>query len=299
MPTHLVPLRDGRRVMEVERCGKEDGEPVWFFHGHPGSAHEVHVGGFAAEELGMELFGTSRPGIGQSTYKAGWKVTDFPRDLEDCAAYFGHEKFSLLGVSGGAPFTAVHGVLLEERIKMMTIVSGMAPIQKPGVLNHMRWFNRQFLTVAQRLPDVFVRFGVWRLLQKFGKVKKGQNVAMREINKGLPSVDTEVFNRPEMLEVQRRQLIDASRQGIDGIVQDICNLARPWGFFLRDAQVPTDLWHGLEDESVPPQCMQYLAKDMPHARKFWVPGQGHTLLLVNIGDVLREMKSRIQGLKLG
>ena len=110
----------------------------------------------------------------------------------------------------------------------------------------------------------------------------------------MPPIDAKVSSRPEMRELQKRQLIDAVRQGTRGIVQDIINLALPWPVSAKCVTVPTDIWHGREDRTVPPLCATYLSRDMPHAEIILVPGQGHTLLVEKIGEILTEMQTKIR-----
>ena len=293
MSTHLVPLRDGR-VVEIERRGKEGGEPVYYLHWIPGCGYEVIVGEDFAKKLDMELFGVSRPGIGQSTFCREWTARDCPKDLAQCADYFGHDRFSLLAQSGGSPCAVASAALLSYRVKMMTLVSGMAPIQKPGVLSRMRFFQRMFMTVAGRCPPCVTEYSVRRLQKKLMNGEDGPRSCIDEINAGMPPIDAKVSSRPEMRELQKRQLIDAVRQGTRGIVQDIINLALPWPVSAKCVTVPTDIWHGREDRTVPPLCATYLSRDMPHAEIILVPGQGHTLLVEKIGEILTEMQTKIR-----
>ncbi len=52
---------------------------------------------------------------------------------------------------------------------------------------------------------------------------------------------------------------------MDGIVDDVRALQRPWGFELRDVAVPVDIWFGTDDRNTPAAHARWLADVLPHA----------------------------------
>ncbi len=63
-----VLLSDGRQLAYIE-CSDPVGEPVFHFHGHPGSRREALIASDAAARAGVRLINVDRPGIGRSEIK--------------------------------------------------------------------------------------------------------------------------------------------------------------------------------------------------------------------------------------
>ena len=62
----LVPTPDGR-TLDVLVSGADDGLPLVYLHGTPGSVvHDPEIAGAAAER-GLQVVAYSRPGYGRST----------------------------------------------------------------------------------------------------------------------------------------------------------------------------------------------------------------------------------------
>jgi pimeloyl-ACP methyl ester carboxylesterase len=77
-------------------------------------------------------------------------------------------------------------------------------------------------------------------------------------------------------------LDEALRQGAQsGPAQDGLLESREWGFELeaiRAELLPTLLWHGGADESVPPAVGRYVAEHVAGCRATFIAGESHTLL---------------------
>ena len=75
-----INLQDGR-ILGFAEYGKRDGNPVFYFHGHPGCRFEAGLLAEHAESLNVRIIGVDRPGLGLSTYKPGRKILDWTDDL--------------------------------------------------------------------------------------------------------------------------------------------------------------------------------------------------------------------------
>jgi pimeloyl-ACP methyl ester carboxylesterase len=58
-----LALPDGRRLGYAE-YGDPDGEPGFYFHGHPGSRFEAQLADQAAKEKSIRIVALDRPGYG-------------------------------------------------------------------------------------------------------------------------------------------------------------------------------------------------------------------------------------------
>ena len=100
---HVV-LRDGRRL-GYSAAGPPNGRPVLYMHGAIGSP--VRCSDQLAETisgLGIRYLMPERPGFGQSSDLPGRTVADWARDVGEFADALGLERFSVVGVSAGAPY---------------------------------------------------------------------------------------------------------------------------------------------------------------------------------------------------
>jgi pimeloyl-ACP methyl ester carboxylesterase len=62
--------------------------------------------------------------------------------------------------------------------------------------------------------------------------------------------------------------------GLDGWVDDVIALARPWGFDVASIKAPVSIWHGSRDTRVPRAHTEWLLAHLPNAHGYAHPG-GH------------------------
>lgn len=99
-----VRLPDGRSVT-FSAAGPEDGFPVVYCHGAIGSPR-WHTAGLESviARLSIRYLVLNRPGFGGSDPSPGRLVVDFARDVGEAMSILGHRRFSVVGVSAGAPY---------------------------------------------------------------------------------------------------------------------------------------------------------------------------------------------------
>lgn len=81
----------------------------------------------------------------------------------------------------------------------------------------------------------------------------------------------------------------AALAGGDDMVEEYMAWARGWGFSPADVRGPVTIWHGDDDELVPPAWGVKLARALPGARLERVHGAGHFLGYTHTADVLRSL----------
>ena len=69
--------------------------------------------------------------------------------------------------------------------------------------------------------------------------------------------------------------------GIDGCVDDVLALIRPWNFDVGTIRVPVSLWYGPDDVLCPRAHTDWLAGHIPGAEARELPG-GHVLDLTSL-----------------
>jgi pimeloyl-ACP methyl ester carboxylesterase len=79
-----LELADGRALGYAE-YGDPKGEPLFHFHGHPGSRLEAQLAHADAEREGVRIIAIDRPGYGLSDYKPGRRLLDWPDDVVEAS----------------------------------------------------------------------------------------------------------------------------------------------------------------------------------------------------------------------
>jgi pimeloyl-ACP methyl ester carboxylesterase len=110
-----VVLPDAR-VLAVVEWGDPDGFPAFYFHGTPGSRLEGAFADGAARRHGFRLIAMDRLGFGRSTFQAGRRFRDWPRDVCALADRLQVREFGVVGHSGGGPRTSSPAVRSYQRI---------------------------------------------------------------------------------------------------------------------------------------------------------------------------------------
>ncbi|HEY2160422.1 MAG TPA: alpha/beta fold hydrolase [Solirubrobacteraceae bacterium] len=126
--------------MTFVSTGPEDGFPIVYCHGAIGSPRwrfpELDD---VIERLSIRYLVVNRPGFGGSDPSPGRTVASFPSDLGAVMSALGHRRFSVVGVSAGAPYALACGWALPERIVALAAVSPLGPAIGAGSTASLRY----------------------------------------------------------------------------------------------------------------------------------------------------------------
>jgi pimeloyl-ACP methyl ester carboxylesterase len=273
-----LTLPDGRELV-IEVTGPDEGVPLVFHHGTPGSAWQFRAMQRAAHARGLRLVTYSRAGYGSSTRRPGRQVADVVDDVALLLDDLGAERCVVAGWSGGGPHALATGAGLPEQVAGVLVIAGVGPWEAPGL-------------------DFLAGMGEQNL-EEFGLTTKGED-ALRPYLDGvaphlravdaagivdglatlLPEVDRAVLTA-EFGEDMAANFREALRVGVDGWLDDDLAFVRPWGFALDAITVPCFVWQGSADLMVPVAHGQWLAANVPGATVHLQPGEGH--LSITIG----------------
>jgi pimeloyl-ACP methyl ester carboxylesterase len=148
-----IILSDGRKLGFAE-FGETQGEPVFYFHGFPGSRLEAKLAETMAKDSRVRFIGIDRPGFGLSDFKPKRAIVDWPNDVTELADSLGIDQFFILGVSGGGPYAAACAHQIPDRLISVGIVCGMGPVDVPRIMDQMVGIYRQGLRLARRFPKI-------------------------------------------------------------------------------------------------------------------------------------------------
>ncbi len=279
-------LPDGRRLGFAE-YGDPGGRPVFHFHGSAGSRLDRPADERVLHEQGVRFIAVERPGHGRSDFQPGRRLVDWPRDVGCLADALGLAEFYVEGWSAGGPPARACARSLPERVRAVALIAGAAPMNRPAALAGLPLPN-QVLAASARWAPVLAHL-VRRLTGSM--VMRDPQQAAQRVMASLPPVDKAALYAPENLAVFVQSIREGYRPGARGVAHDDVVVNRDWGFDPGAIGVSVDIWHGLADVNVPISAARYLAAALPHARTFFLPGEGHFFVLGRWGEVLAALLS--------
>jgi pimeloyl-ACP methyl ester carboxylesterase len=280
--THCLP--DGRLIGYAEH-GDPDGEPLFVFHGLPGSRLQRHPDERIAKSARARLITVDRPGFGLSDPQPGRRLTDWPRDIAQLADALGLEKFRVAGVSGGAPYAAACAHAMPDRVLVAGLVSGLVPrAWLKGMPDRAPFLRALYMLASLRGIALIPPLALFAWL-----ARHRPRVCLNGLCRGLNETDCDVLWRSEVRAMLAKDLRAAFRQGAHGLREDLLLLAGPWGFAPEDIRVPVLLWHGEDDHLVPAGCGRMLAARIPDCQARFLPGGGHFVALDYWPDILAAL----------
>lgn len=268
-----VRVRDDR-VLGVCEFGPPSAEQnVIWFHGTPGARRQIpEPARRIASERGVRIIGIDRPGVGLSTAHLYDHLIDFTDDLDIVLDRLGIDRFSTVGLSGGAPYALASAHAFGDRVPSVGILGGVVPSggeegTDGGLVSLATRFKPLLPLIAEpagALLTTFVR--VARPLAQPG---------LRLYARFAPEGDRRVLEEPEHGEMFIDDLLNSGRHGMRAAAYDAILFTRWWGFSVSDLRVPVTWWQGDEDNIVPLSHAQHIVPLIPGAKLRIRPGDGH------------------------
>jgi pimeloyl-ACP methyl ester carboxylesterase len=287
---HSLVLRDGR-TLEVKSYGDPSGHPGIFFHGLIGSHYQASYVDAHARQVGLRIIAPNRPGVGKSDFVVRTNALAAVEDVEDVAKALGLDRFSVIGISGGAPYALAVLYRLPHRVVTTTIISGMGPTRLPGGLRGMEHRRRIFLETGSRAPLLARR----AFTEAAHHYRADPEQFLHHLIATWSAPDQELFRRREVFELFLRDLHEVfiKGRGAETLAHEMA-LYRNYGVPLKmlPAHKRVTLWQGLEDTIVPPSMAWSMTQVLPNPEAHFVPG-GH-FVAVDIADaVMARLRTQL------
>jgi pimeloyl-ACP methyl ester carboxylesterase len=283
--TQLARLSNGR-CLEYAEYGDPTGPLVLYFHGTPGSHLEVYGAANELRASGIHILAINRPGIGNSSYQSGRKITDWPNDVSQFLAATGHgeDRFGIIGFSGGTPYALACARAMPQRVTRVVIVSGHTSLGVPGVAEGNA---DRFIRLFIKRPKL-ARVGVKATRKRLNK--KPDKIIARVTKEWDPQDRKLVACDPLIRAVLEKSLKHAIRRGEQGIVKDTQLLGCRWGFDLSEVNgMPISIWHGRCDRLAPISMGRYFDSQLANSTLHVGQNAGHvTMFKWNCGQIYQE-----------
>jgi pimeloyl-ACP methyl ester carboxylesterase len=271
------------RALEVHEYGDPRGHPAFFFHGLIGSHHQASYVAEQARRAGLRIIAPNRPGVGRSAFVERKSPLEAVPDVEELAKALRLDAFSVIGISGGAPYALAVLYRLGDRVRTATIISGMGPAQLPGGLHGMDTRRRLILATGSRYPQL-ARKAFEVAAKRFRAYPRR---FLERLIKTWSPPDRELFRRREVFDLFMKDIeqVFANADGPEGMAQEL-RLYRNYGFQLGEliATCRVTIWHGLTDNIVPPAMAWKMVQALPNAEAHLLPG-GH-FVAIDAADLI-------------
>lgn len=264
----------------VKEWGALDKPVLFLVHGFPGCSEHGKLVSTSPLWEQFRLIAVDRPGYGESTAQKNLTFLKFASQIRSLFKEQKIDKFSIISVSGGAPYALAVAFLMKDQVLKLTSVGGIAPL----TLRNFKYMNRvqKKTWFAQRLiPTSVLHFGLNRVWAK--GLDKLEETLFTE-TESFSEPDRKVFQHPEIQPVLLESTQLALKQGPAGIIHDIKIFAKDWGFPLGEITCPVTLWHGGADDVVHIRFAQDMQSYLPAAKLNFIEDEGHYSILLNRRD---------------
>lgn len=277
-----IKLKDGR-TLGYSEFGNAQGKPLLYFHGGVSSRLDIAFADKFCQFNNIRIIAPDRPGIGISDRQPDRTLLDWADDTEQLLNHLEIERLPLLGWSLAGAYVCACLYKHPQRFSLAATVGGASPILPPVKVKEMglaldqwlltcpkslEWALALFIEASARLPGSVVR----------GLMLNELRGPDKEIVAEMSEADAIAF------------IIEATRQGGMGIIDDYRAMSHDWGFQLSDVSHPLTLWFGEEDNICPVSMPKYVQQHMPYTTLHMVPGLGHFLLHRKLKEIFSDLK---------
>jgi pimeloyl-ACP methyl ester carboxylesterase len=285
-----VSAVDGRRL-EILTAGNADGYPWLWVPGTPSAAVDYPRLDVLATKLRLRFVTWSRPGYGGSSPRPlppeGPRVVHDVVDIETVLNALGVDEFVVVGWSGGGPRALACAALLSDRCTAAATLAGLAPFDAAGLdwMAGMGPGNVADFTAALEGLEAYTAFQ-----QKYFMPMTSATAV--DVAAGLDQLLTPTDDqtlKPGLARWLAETMQRAGAQGVIGVRDDGLALSAPWGFDVSSITVPTAVWAGGQDATVPYAHGQWLAANIPGAVAHLRDDAGHITPVNDLEEVLVEL----------
>lgn len=264
---------DRNRRLSFSEFGVPHTRAIVWLHGTPGARRQIPTEAreFAARE-GIRIIGLDRPGIGLSTPHVYANFREFADDLNTVADSLGLDEMSVIGLSGGGPYTLAAARYMPDRVRSCAVLGGVAPSRGEDAIGGGLVGLGAHVAPLVALGRIPIGLG----LTAFVRVAKPFASPIIDVyGKLSPEGDRNLLARPEFKAMFIDDLLNGSRKQFSAPLSDLMLFSKEWDFHLRDVEAPVHWYHGDADHIVPLAHGVHCVKQLPIAEMKVLSGESH------------------------
>jgi pimeloyl-ACP methyl ester carboxylesterase len=234
--------------------------------------------------MGIAVVALDRPGYGLTSLRSDPTLAGWTQDVVALADHLEIERFSVIGVSGGAPCALACAHALPRRVTGVALVAGLGPVYETPIRRDMNWLAQTSFYLAAKMPSLFTA-AVGQPIVQLSRWRPDLLIRLLAGLNGGP--DKRILLDPAVFPAFTISIQECFRQGVVGSLQDLRLFRQPWGFRLADVAQRVHVWHGTRDRVVPLSHSRYYQTQLPNADLAIVAEEGHfSLPLKRMHDIL-------------
>jgi pimeloyl-ACP methyl ester carboxylesterase len=260
---------------------------VFDLHGGPGCRLSVSGDLETIAGSGRRWITIDRPGLGLSWPQPGRTVADFADDLAQLADHLAIDQFHVVGWSMGGPYAAAVAAALPDRTRSATLLAP-APVYSTSPDGAER--------MGKAFAWILARDDPWQMCSLYTalglEARRNPDLAVRLFagsGDGLSPTENALLAEPAVAQELIDILVEATRQGGAGLVEDMRVVLAPWGVDLASITVPMSLWQGDEDSFVGNDSPAAWADADPGLEIRVIPGAGHLFPFERTAELLATL----------
>jgi len=266
---HILTAEDGRRIGWHAR-GPQDGAPVLYLHGWPGSRLEQRlIPSETLQRFGVRLVSLDRPGWGNTDPVHASRPRKARDALLVCDA-LGIRRFAVIGFSAGGSHALALAATAPDRVDRAVLASALVPGDGPAEAADPDAAEALALFRAGRTPA----------LEAF-RTERRRSMLEDPIGRfaaAVPSFgerEREWYDLPWVRAAVEANLREAYRAGIEGDVEDCLMRVQPLEVVSSTIACPVRAVHGSADTATPVAGVTRVLAGIPDAELIVLDGMEH------------------------
>lgn len=256
---------------------------ILFFHGFPGSSHQISIFTPEVVNLDLEVICFDRPGYNLTKIQTNNSISDSLTIANELVAIHSWNHFEIVTVSGGTPFGVSYALRFPQRVTEIRVICGLGNLNVPLVKKSFPIASAYALSLFPRLP------GTW--IQKLLNVQPGSRRRNPFLAFFLPASkpDINIFKKPGVLSSLNLALSEALKQQALGPQQDAVAFLTDWSHGSEKLQTPIHFWHGELDFVISNDVAKAMQPLFPNSRLSIIKNEGHiSLPIIQINSILNN-----------
>jgi pimeloyl-ACP methyl ester carboxylesterase len=273
--------KKGQRLL-VREWGPLTQPVILLIHGFPGCSDHGKLMSGSPLWNSFRLIALDRPGYGSSEPQKKITPLKFAAQVEYLLNHLKIDKFSILSVSGGAPYSMAIAYHLKKRVQRVTSIGGVAPLSP---------FNFLYMNSQQKKAWIIQNLVPGPVLNKLAqKLWKKNTLYLDKLlftrMDSFSAADQKILKDPKLGPELVKSMKIALKNGPEGVLTDMKVYAKQWGFPLKKINCPVTLWHGGQDDVVHVKFARDMKRKLPRAKINFIENEGHYSLLANYRDAI-------------